>query len=168
MKKIEMTETYQASADEVFNSLDDLSIAGMHMTNTSMPMMGGKMNLEFLTLARKGLHTSYRWTGKVLWMLLDFTIVVTRWIKGREKTWETVTPAKMIIYAWFRMDLKVMESNHQSTAHLSISYEKPKETINRILSFLFADWYCRWCLKNMLNDAANKLRNEGNKTMKIV
>jgi hypothetical protein len=149
MKTIEKIKTYKASSEEVFDCLDDLSVTGMHMTESSMPMMGGKMNLEFLSSNKSGLNTKYRWTGKALWMVLDVTVLVTRWVRGKEKSWETQGIARMIIYSWFRMDLRVEGNLQQSTAHLSISYEKPKAFFNRILSFLVADWYCRWCLKNV-------------------
>ena len=167
MKTIEKIKNYQASTDEVFDCLDDLSVTGMHMTESSMPMMGGKMNLEFLSPNKIGLNTKYRWTGKVLWMALDFTVSVTRWIKGKEKSWETVGIAKMIIYSCFRMDLKVEGNHQQSTAVLSISYEKSKGFFNRLLSFLLADWYCRWCLKNMLKDTENKLKSKNKMIMTI-
>ncbi|HET9745793.1 MAG TPA: SRPBCC family protein [Chitinophagaceae bacterium] len=157
MKTIERSKIYQASPEEVFDCLDDLSVTGMHMTKSSMPMMGGKMNVELLSPHQKGLNTKYRWTGKVLWMVLDFTVHVTEWIRGREKSWETVGVARMIIMSWFKMNLKVEGNNQQSTAHLSINYEKPRGFFNRMLSFLLAGWYSRWCLNNMLNDAARKL-----------
>ena len=44
-----------------------------------------------------------------------------------------------------------------SKAELSISYEKPKGFFNKILSFLFANWYCKWCLKQMLEDTKTSL-----------
>jgi hypothetical protein len=167
MKTITKTKAYNASTDIVFDCLDDLSVTGMHMTESSMPMMGGKMNLEFLSPNKTGLNTKYRWTGKVLWMMLDFTVLVTRWVKGKLKSWETEGVAKLILYSWFKMDLEVNGNQQQCTAQLSISYEKPKEFFNRILSFLLADWYCRWCLNNMLNDTEKKLKSNNNLTLDI-
>lgn len=158
MKTIGKIKSYTASPEELFDCLDDLSVTGMHMTTSSTPMMGGKMNLDFLSPYQIGWHAEYRWTGKVLWMVLDFTVLVTRWIRGKEKSWETVGNAKMIIMSWFKMNLFVEGNDQQSTAHLSISYGRPEGFFNRILSFLLADWYCRWCLKNMLNDTEKKLR----------
>lgn len=161
MKTIERTKVYKATLEEVFNCLDDLSVTGMHMTQSSMPMMGGKMNLEFLSEHKTGLGTKYRWTGTVCGMMLDFTVQVTNWVKGREKTWETVGASKMIIYSWFQMHLYVEKAREGSMAHLSISYKRPKGSFERLLSFFLADWYGRWCLNNMLNDAENKLRHPG-------
>ena len=167
MKTMEMIKTYQASAEDVFACLDDLSVTGMHMTRSSMPMMGGKMNLEFLSKNKTGLGTKYRWTGKVLWRELDFTVLVTNWVKGREKTWETVGKANMLIYSWFRMHLYIDQLKSGCIAYLSISYRKPKGLLNRILSFFLADWYCRWCLNNMLQDTEKKLMNRS-KNLKVV
>lgn len=158
MKTIRKTKSYQASAQKVFDCIDDLGVTGMHMTRSSMPMMGGIMDLQFLTDNKTGLQTKYRWTGKVLWMILDFTVVVMKWIKGQEKSWQTEGQAKLIIMSWFRMDLKVEGENESSTANLSISYERPTGFFNRILSFLLADWYSRWCLRNMLNDTEKRLK----------
>ena len=157
MKTIEETKQYAASPEEVFDCLDDLGVAGMHMTKSSMPMMGGKMNLNFLSLNKTGPHTRYRWTGKVLWWDLDFTVEVVRWEKGNEKVWETIGTAKLIIYSWFRMNLNVWPVIDGSMAKLSISYEKPKGLFNKFICFLLGDWYAKWCLRNMLNDTDKRL-----------
>jgi hypothetical protein len=160
MKTIQKIKSYNAASEKVFACIDDLGVAGMHMTKSSMPMMGGKMDVEFLTAYKSGLHTRYRWTGKVLWWELDFTVEVTKWIKGKEKTWETIGPAKMIIYSWFQMNLKVEQGLHESIAYLSISYNKPKGIFNRILCVLVGPWYAKWCLDNMLNDTEKEIASE--------
>ena len=90
-------------------------------------------------------------------MALDLTVAVTKWVRGKEKSWETKGPAKIIIMSWFKMDLKVNRTGEYSVAELSIAYEQPKGFFKRILSFLLADWYCRWCINNMLNDAEKRL-----------
>lgn len=157
MKTLERTMLYKASAKDVFECMDDLGVTGMHMTESSMPMMGGKMNLEFLSDQKTGLNTKYRWTGKVLWMNLDFTVLVTKWIKGQEKTWETIGNPRLIIYSWFQMQLKVEKTGEGSMAFLSLSYEKPKCLFNNIICFVLGDWYAKWCLRNMLNDTKKRL-----------
>jgi hypothetical protein len=157
MRTIHKIKKYQASPEEVFDYLDDLGVTGMHMTKSSMPMMGGKMDLQFLTPQKRGPHTKYRWTGKALWWKLDFTVVVTRWIRGLEKIWETIGTPNLVIYSWFRINLKIESNSQESIAHLSISYEKPTGFFNQILCFLVGGQYGRWCLKNMLNDTEKKL-----------
>lgn len=160
MKTITKTKLFKASPEVVFNQIDDLGVTGMHMTQSSAMMMGSKLKLTYLTENHKGLDSKYRWTGKMMGMAMDFTVEVTKWTAGKEKTWETIGDAKLIIYSWYRMHLEIVQKDKETIAELSITYEKPKGFFNRILSFFLADWYCRWCLKNMLNDsekAINKI-----------
>jgi hypothetical protein len=164
MKTLSRTETYNSTPEKVFLCLDDLGVTGMHMTKSSMPMMGGKLNLEFITPHHSGLGSKYRWTGNVMWMEMDFTVEVTKWISGKEKTWETIGDPKVIIYSWYRMYLKISEDCNITTAELSISYEKPKGWFNKVICFLLGDWYCRWCLKHMLGEC--KISVEGNEVKK--
>lgn len=161
MKTIKKIETYRAPANDVFSSIDDLGVTGMHMTRSSMMMMGSKLNLEFLTENHTGLGSRYRWTGKMMGLEMDFTVEVTKWISGKEKIWETIGETKLIIYSWYRMQLIILPTPNGCKVELSISYEKPKGFFNKILSFLFADWYCKWCLKHMLGDAKKSLEATG-------
>jgi hypothetical protein len=160
MKTLSRVETYKALPQEVFKSIDDLGVTGMHMTKSSMMMMGSKLHLEFLTKNHTGLGSKYRWTGKMLGMKMDFTVEVTKWIEGEEKIWETIGDAKLIILSWYRMHLRVFPISIGTEAELSITYEKPKSFLNKILSFLFANWYCKWCLKKMLGDAKGTLHKD--------
>ncbi|HEX8041300.1 MAG TPA: hypothetical protein VF490_19265 [Chryseosolibacter sp.] len=157
MKTILRTATYPFHSDVVFQCLDNLGVTGMHMTQPSMMMMGGKLDLKFLTQSHTGPGTRYRWTGKMMGMKIDFTVEVTKWIHGREKTWETIGSARLIIYSWYQMHLSLTEHAGSTTAELSIAYKRPEGIFYRILSFLLADWYCRWCLKRMLEDCGQML-----------
>jgi hypothetical protein len=159
MKTIKRIAHYRQSPGEVFALLDDLTVTGMHMTKSSMAMMGSKLDLNFLSDQRKGVNTKFRWTGTMMWLKMDFTVLVTKWVEGKEKVWETVGDAKMIIYSWYRMNLLVSPDENNTNAELSITYERPRGFINKILSFFLADVYCRWCLKNMLNDTGKLLEN---------
>jgi hypothetical protein len=159
MKTLSRKETYTASPLDVFKTIDDLGVTGMHMTESSMMMMGSKLELNFLTSNKTGPGSRYRWTGKMMGMMMDFTVEVTKWINGVEKVWETIGETKLIIYSWYSMRLQLTERNGATEAELSLSYEKPKGFVNKILCFLFADWYCRWCLKQMLGDAKKTLEN---------
>src|SRR5689334_10624328 len=121
MKTLNRIETFRATPEDVFQRLDDLGVTGMHMTQSSMPMMGGKLTLEFLTKHRTGLGSKYRWTGKVMGIAMDFTVEVTKWLRNKEKIWETIGNPKIIIYSWYRMRLKISTTPHGTQADLSIS-----------------------------------------------
>jgi hypothetical protein len=166
MKTISRTFNYDAPPSEVFQTIDNLGVTGAHMTKSSMMMMGSKLHLEYLTDNHTGLNSKYRWQGKMMGISMNFTVLVTKWIPGRKKVWETVGESKMIIYSWYRMTL-VLEPATTTKATLSISYEKPTGFWNNVLSFLFADIYCIWCLGKMLNDAEKELAKNGFHDLKL-
>lgn len=166
MKTITRTEVYSVPAEKVFSYLDDLTVTGMHMTESSVMMMGSKLHLEYLTARRTGLGSKYRWTGRMMGLKMDFTVEVTKWVEGVEKVWETTGEAKMIIYSWYRMHLVVYPKGDVTQAELSITYEKPKGWFAKIISFLFADWYCNWCLKKMLSDSKTRTEEDKQQLLK--
>lgn len=157
MKTISRKVLIHSSPDKVFKMIDDLGVTGMHMTKSSAMIMGSKLNLEYLTTNHTGLGSKYRWTGTMMGMKMDFTVQVTKWVEGVEKIWETIGEAKMIIYSWYRMHLLVYPEGNTTQAELSITYEKPRRWFGKIISFFFADWYCNWCLKNMLGDTKKNI-----------
>lgn len=146
-----------ATPELVFAYMDNIGNAGMHMTKNSMPMMGSKLELKQLSENTSGLNSKFRWYGQMLGFTLDFTVVVTKWIKNREKVWETVGEAKMIILQWYRMHLVVLPEGQYTRAELSIVYTKPTNPIFRIIALFLAPMYANWCLNNMLNDSKNSL-----------
>lgn len=48
MKTLTRTTTYPFQPGDVFQCLDNLGVTGMHMTQSSMMMMGSKLDLKFL------------------------------------------------------------------------------------------------------------------------
>jgi len=149
-----------STPEKVFQQLDDFSKAGMHMSENSMMMMGSKLNLEQLSTQSTGVGAKYRWYGKMMGMTIDFSETVTKWQTPLLKEWETVGDAKIIIMSWYRMWFEVMPKENGTVAKLSISYLPPKQWFYRVLSFLFANLYCNWCLNNMLNDTKRNLEND--------
>ncbi len=149
-----------STSDKVFSQMDDFSKTGMHMTESSMMMMGSKLKLEQLSANPTGVGASYRWHGKMVGMTMDFSETVTKWQPPKIKEWETVGGAKIIIMSWYRLWFEIMPAEKGTIAKLSISYLPPKQWYYKILSFLFTKWYCNWCLNNMLNDTKKNLEKE--------
>lgn len=46
MKTLSRKESFPAPAKQVFKSIDDLGVTGMHMTESSGMMMGSKLSLQ--------------------------------------------------------------------------------------------------------------------------
>ena len=145
---------------KVFAQMDDFSKTGMHMSERSMMMMGSKLKLEKLSTNATGVGAKYRWYGKMMGMTMDFSETVTKWQPPKLKEWETVGEAKIIIMSWYRMWFEISPVENGTIAKISISYLPSKEWYYKILSLVFANWYCNWCLNNMLNDTKRNLENK--------
>lgn len=135
--------------EAVFVFMDNIDNTGKHMTKTNAPMMGSKLGLEWLTDYKTGLGAKYRWRGRTVGMKMDFTVLVTRWDPGKEKIWESVGEAKMIVISWYRMFLVLTPLPDRTTkTELGIYYTKSRN----ILGFLLGKRYSVWCVKSMLKD----------------
>lgn len=157
MKTKSKSISIHSTPEEVFSQMDDFSKTGMHMSESSMMMMGSKLKLEQLSQMSTGVGAKYRWYGKMMGMTIDLNETVTKWQPPKLKEWETVGEAKIIIMSWYRMWFEISPDENRTIAKLSISYLPPKEWYYKILSFFFAGWYCNWCLNNMLNDTKKSL-----------
>ena len=93
---------------------------------------------------------------------MDFTVEVTKWIRGVEKIWETIGPAKMIIMDWFQMRIMISSEGGNTKAALSIAYTKPKNILFKFIAFFIAPLYANWCINNMLKDSKKLLEANQN------
>ena len=157
MKILSKSAIIHATPEKVFIYMDNIANTGMHMTKSSKPMMGSKLELKQLSLNATGLNTKFRWFGKIMGFTMDFTVVVTKWIKDKERVWETIEPAKMIIMGWYQMRLMISPQGGNTKVTLSIAYTKPKNIFFKFIAFLFAPFYSNWCLNNMLKDSKEML-----------
>ena len=152
MKTFTKSILINSTPEKVFAYMDNLGNTGMHMMESSAMMMGSKLQLKQLSENATGPNSKFRWFGKMMGFKMDFTVVVTKWIKDKEKIWETVGEAKMIILKWYRMQLTISPAGQSTKAELSIAYTKPGNIFFRFIANILAPWYANWCLTNMLND----------------
>ena len=157
MKTFKKVILIHSAPEKVFQQMDDFSKTGMHMSESSMMMMGSKLKLEQLSKNATGVGAKYHWYGKMMGMKMDFSEAVTKWQPPKLKEWEIKGEANIIIMSWYKMWFEIKPSENGTIAKISISYLPPKEWYYKILSFFFARWYCNWCLNNMLNDTKKEL-----------
>ncbi len=157
MKTLSKSIIIYSTAEKVFDYMDNIANTGMHMTKSSKPMMGSKLELKQLSENATGLNSKFRWYGKMMGFTMDFTVVITKWIKDKEKVWETIGKAKMIIMSWYQMQLVISPDGQNTKAELSIAYTKPKNIFFKFIAFFLAPLYANWCLNNMLQDSKIKL-----------
>ena len=163
MPQLSRTALVGASAERVFAYVDDIRNLARHMSESrSMPMMGSKLTLEIVTPASTGIGATYRYTGKMLGLVLDFSETVTTYVAGREKIWRTIGYPKLLIMRGYEMRVLV-EPLTPATTNLTISidYELPISRFWRIAGWLLADAYSRWCLTGMVDGSKRDLERQG-------
>lgn len=153
MKTLNKSTIINASPEKVFKHVDDIHCTGMHMSKSSMTMIGSKLNLEILSKNPTGLGATYRWYGKVMGLTMDFSEIVTKWIVNKERIWATIGSPKLIIMSGYEMSFALEPIGDKSKLTFVISYDLPKPLFWNIIGLLLADWYSKWCLKNMCQDA---------------
>ena len=161
MKSTSATVAIAKPAETVFAFIDDIRNVGSHMSEqSSMAMMGSKLKLEVLSARPTGLGATYRYSGKVMGLTLDFTESVTKYVPNREKVWHTTGSPRLLIMSSYEMRLAV-ESLSPSTSRLTISiaYELPSGWFWWSVGNLLAGWYSRWCLRRMCQDAKRALES---------
>ena len=162
MPHLSRTALINASPEQVFAYVDDIRNLARHMSESpSMPMMGSKLKLEIVTPEPTGVGATYRYTGKMLGLVLDFSETVTTYIAGREKIWRTIGDPKLLIMRGYEMR-GLVEPVTPATTNLTISidYELPDKGFWRMAGWLLGDAYSKWCLTGMVDGSKRALERQ--------
>jgi hypothetical protein len=157
MKTITETVEIAARPEAVFSYADDIRNIGWHMTESSMPLMGSKLNVQIVSKNPTGLGASYRWYGKVMGLTIDFTETVTKWVRNKERVWSTIGEPQIIIIGNYEMWFNLEPAGAKTRLTFGIRYDLPRPLFWRLVGFLLGGPYSRWCLKNMCGDAKKAL-----------
>ncbi len=163
MKTLKQEIVINAPPERVFNYVDDIYHTGWHMSKSSMPMMGSSLKLEILSKNSTGQGAVYRWSGKIMGLTMDFSEIVTKWVKNKERVWKTIDQPKIIIMSNYEMWFFTDPIGKNTKLTFGLSYDLPKNVFGFILGFLLADWYSKWCLNNMCQGAKDALENTSEK-----
>src|SRR4029453_839428 len=99
-----LTETVQirAPAETVFAHVDDIRNLGWHMTGrSSMAVVGARLRLDVLSDQPTGLAATYRYSGTVMGLSIDFSESVTKYLPPREKVWRTIGEPRLLLLALY-------------------------------------------------------------------
>ena len=158
---ITVSETVEIRAEPVvvFAYVDDMRNLGWHMTGqSSMAMLGSRLKLEILSDQPSGLGATYRYSGAVLGLSIDFSESVTKYVPPREKVWRTIGEPELLIIASYEMRVAIERlSPGASELTISIAYDLPRSPFWRIVGLLLARPYSSWCLRRMLRDTRRAL-----------
>ena len=160
MPVLSQTAVIESPAERVFAHVDDIRNLARHMSERgSMPLMGSKLVLEIVTPEPTGVGATYRYSGGVMGVAIDFSETVTRYVPGREKFWRTIGTPRLVIIDSYEMGILVEPlAEMRSRLTLTFDYELPRSGLRRLLGMLLAAAYARWCLSGMLEGTAHDLR----------
>ena len=141
-----------APPPRVFAWVDNPANTGLHMSRPSMAMLGGSLRVEQLSPNAAGLGATYRSSGRVLGLRIDFTTTVTTWVPEREKVTQTRGEPRLIVIRDFQMTASVMRADGGTRLVLALAYNLPAGFLGRLLGRMLAGPYVRWCLRRMADD----------------
>ena len=159
MIAVSETVEIRAPVETVFAHVDDIRNLGWHMTGrSSMAMMGSRLRLEILSDQPTGLGATYRYSGAMMGLSIDFSESVTKYVPPREKVWRTIGEPRLVIIGSYEMRVTVEPlSPSSSRLTISIIYELPRSGFWRIVGLVLAGSYSRWCLRRMCLDTRRVL-----------
>ncbi len=142
-----------ASAERVFDLLDDQARLSAHMSKRSWKMGWGRMEtvLDAQRGRSVGSHIVIR--GRVFGLRLHLDEVVTMREPPLTKRWETVGEPRLLVIGPYRMSFDLMRVSTTAQLRVAIDYEMPTRGISRVLGRLFGRSYAQWCTRQMVRDA---------------
>ena len=147
-----------ASQAEVFAYLDDQTRLAAHMEKRSMMMLGGRMSYAFDAGEGRAVGSVTRMGGHILGLSLVVVEVVTERTPPAHKTWETRGPQRLLIIDSYVMGFETRDVAGRTSTRVYIDYRLPLSLPGRWLGLLFAEFYARWCVSRMLDDASRHFR----------
>ena len=149
----EYSAPINASAERVFDKLDDQTRLSSHMSKRSWKLGWGKMEtvLDAENGRSVGSHIVLR--GRVFGIRLYLDEVVILREPPLKKTWETVSEPRLLVIGSYRMGFDLTPDGTKAQLRVAIDYELPTKGITWLLGRLFGRSYAKWCTRRMVRDA---------------
>lgn len=143
-----------ASAQAVFERLDDHRRLGAHMEKPSPMMAGASMKIETDSLRGQALGSRITLTGRVLGLRLSVLEEVTDYAPPFRKTWETLGEPQLLVIGPYRMGFVLVPQAATTLLRVWIDYDRPSAGWASLLARLLGGIYAQWCVQRMAADAA--------------
>jgi hypothetical protein len=145
-----------ASADALFNYLDDQQRLGSHMQKPSMMMMGGRMTYDFDEARGRAIGSAIKMGGSVMGLHLSVEEVVVERQPPVRKAWETRGQPRLLVIGKYLMGFEISPFGTRCRLRVFIEYDHPSSIAGRILAWAFAPVYARWCVGRMAQDGRKR------------
>ncbi|MBX3572325.1 MAG: SRPBCC family protein [Mesorhizobium sp.] len=147
-----------ASPDAVFAFLDDHRNLSAHMEQTSLMMMGSRMEIHLDEGGARSVGSKFGFTGSILGIPLSVEEIVTERDPPRSKAWVTIVEPTLWVIGCYRMGFVLAPESGSSLLTVFIGYDLPRRFGIRWLGWLLGGFYAKWCTNRMANDAARHFR----------
>lgn len=150
----EASARIRARAEDVFAHIDDHALLASHMSKSSWMMGGGRMDIHLDQDKGQRVGSMIGLTGRVFGLQVSLQEKVTERVVPYRKRWEIIGVPRLLIIGSYRMgfDVAPLEKD-ASTLRVMIDYALPERAPGRWLGILFANYYAKWCVEQMINDA---------------
>ncbi|TXH04515.1 MAG: SRPBCC family protein [Nevskiaceae bacterium] len=143
-----------ASMESLFRYLDDPARLNSHMTTGSWRMGGSQMSVRADEYHGQKIGSKTRLAGRILGFNLYVTTCVTERNPPIRKVWETLEKPHLLVIDQYRMGMDLSPNENGCLLRIFIDYQLPSSPAARLLAWVLGDWYARWCVRQMLSDAA--------------
>lgn len=157
----EATALLPASAQVVFDYVDDHARLASHMSQSSWVMGKGRMTTQVDAGRGQQLGSLIRLSGRVLGIRLSVAEKVTERDPPRRKVWETIEEPQLLVVGHYRMGFEITPRGSDSQLCVFIDYAPPDSTPGRWLAYLFGDFYARWCTQQMVTGVVQQFNQSG-------
>lgn len=141
-----------ATAERVFDVLDDPARLGAHMSRRSAMTLGGRFEYRVEGDGRR-VGSTIRLSGRVLGVVLDVVQQVTVYVRPHRKYWETVGEPRLGVIGAYRMGFEIHPVGQASHLRVSIQYALPQGPLPAPLRRFAAHRYARWCVRRIVAEA---------------
>jgi hypothetical protein len=146
MPTLSRTAVIDAPAERVFTYIDDIRSLARHMSESRST----------------GVGATYRYYGRMMGLVIDFSEMVTKYVAGREKIWRTIGQPRLLIIRHYEMRVLVEPvSPTETRLTIGIDYELPRSGVWRAIGWALAGTYSRWCLTSMVRGTKLDLERTG-------
>lgn len=145
-----------ATAEALFDYLDDQARLGAHMERPSAMMVGGRMAYEFDKANGQAVGAVIKMRGNILWLKLSVEEIVVEHVRPARKVWETRGQPDLLVIGGYRMGFEIEPSGPRQRLRVFIEYDYPGSLIQDLLAWLFAGSYARWCVRRMTGEATQR------------
>jgi len=141
-----------ASAEALFDYLDDPARLGAHMQKPSVMMLGGRMTYGFDEAQGRAVGSVIRMEGTIFGGGLSAEEVVVERQPPHRKVWETRGRPNLLVIGAYRMGFEIAPSGKSSRLLVFIDYDYPSSAAGKIVGAMFGPIYARWCINRMARD----------------